>query len=130
MKNAGVVIINVGRCTKIIGLWLHLTYNRCINHLKKRRLVFFEEVPEQIRTAEENVTSEGSTDEDGGFSEKTLKALSHLKPADRALVYGKVMDERSYEEMAQELNASPAALRKRYERARKKLAKHLTAADG
>lgn len=50
------------------------------------------------------------------------RALEILTPQERGLVFGRVMEERSYEELADIYGASPAALRKRYERARKKLA--------
>lgn len=97
--------------------WLYrITYNHCINHTKKRKLVLFAETPEQSV----------STDIDTDFSENTLRALRRLKPNERALVHGRVMDERSYEDLAQEFGVSSAVLRKRFERTRKKLAGHLT----
>lgn len=49
-------------------------------------------------------------------------ALSVLTPEERGLVFGRVMEGRSYEELSQIYGPSAAALRKRYERARKKLA--------
>ena len=53
-------------------------------------------------------------------------ALLTLSPQERALVFGRVMEERSYEELSQMLGHSAATLRKRYERARHKLAWALT----
>ena len=50
------------------------------------------------------------------------RAFSALTPEERGLVFGRVMEGRSYEELSQIYGPSAAALRKRYERARKKLA--------
>ena len=49
-------------------------------------------------------------------------ALEALSPQDRGLVFGRVMEEKSYEELSAIYGKSAAALRKRYERARRKLA--------
>lgn len=54
------------------------------------------------------------------------RALEALSPADRGLVFGRVLEGLSYEELSQIYGKSAAALRKRYERARKKLAAELS----
>ena len=56
-------------------------------------------------------------------------ALSVLTPEERGLVFGRVMEGRSYEELSQIYGPSAAALRKRYERARKKLALALSESE-
>ena len=53
-------------------------------------------------------------------------ALEALSPEERGLVFGRVMEGRSYEELSGIYGKSAATLRKRYERARKKLARLLT----
>ena len=99
-----------------LGAWLYrITYNRCINHAKRRKFALFAEPPEPA----------ARRDAGFGFNENTLNALRRLKPMERALIHGRVMDERSYEDLAREFNASPTALRKRYERAKKKLAGYI-----
>ena len=54
------------------------------------------------------------------------RALETLSPLDRGLVFGRVLEKLSYEELSQIYGKSAAALRKRYERARKKLAAELS----
>lgn len=54
------------------------------------------------------------------------RALETLSPADRGLVFGRVLEGLSYEELSQIYGKSAAALRKRYERARKRLAAELS----
>ena len=54
--------------------------------------------------------------------ENILKALFSLNALDRALVYSRVMEDRPYDELAKIHGKSSSALRKRYERAKNKLA--------
>ncbi len=103
---------------KNLSAWLYkITYNRSINQLKKRKFLLFSEIKEQVSPKEM----------DNGPSEEMLRALRRLKPKERAVIYGRIMDEISYEELSQRMGCSPTALRKQYERARKKLAGYLTA---
>lgn len=101
-----------------ISAWLYkITYHRSLNKLKKPKLLFFSEIF--------NETTEmlyGDTD----LSEETLTALRRLKPKDRALVYGRIIEEQTYEQLASLLGSSPVALRKQYERAKKQLARYLS----
>ncbi|MCL2407047.1 MAG: RNA polymerase sigma factor [Defluviitaleaceae bacterium] len=100
-----------------LSAWLYkITYNRSVNHLKRRKRFVYRE----------QVTPDMNPDITDGMSGRTRAALFKLKPADRALIHGRVMDERSYDDLASELGVSPAALRKRYERVKKKLAKLLS----
>ena len=104
-----------------ISAWLYkMTYNHCLNKLKeiKRRKSFFYE----------NATSEPVTYmEDNLSMPEIMKALERLKPQERALLYGRAMDEQSYEELSQIMGLSAAALRKQYERVKKKAVKYLNA---
>ncbi len=59
------------------------------------------------------------------LSEEMARALSELSPADRALVYERAVAETSYAELAERFGVREDAVRKRYERAKKKLAKAL-----
>jgi RNA polymerase sigma-70 factor (ECF subfamily) len=101
-----------------LSAWLYkITYNRSLNQRKKPRPLYFREV----RNDEAALPSE-----DADLSEETLHALRRLKPEDRALLYGRIMEEQSYEQLSHLFERSPAALRKQYERAKKKLAKYLS----
>jgi len=100
-----------------LSAWLYkITYNKSINKLKRRKFLFFADVPENTVMNPEQTR----------LSSEVLSALSLLKPEDRALLYGRVMEGYSYEELSQQMDVSPAVLRKRYERAKKKLADHLS----
>lgn len=101
-----------------LSAWLYkITYNRSLNQLKKRKVLYFSEIRDEV----------ASSPNDTGLSDEILCALQRLKPKERALLYGRIMEEQSYEELSQLSGCSPVALRKQYERVKKKLADYLTA---
>lgn len=99
-----------------LSAWLYrITYNHCINHIKRRRFWMFEINPNLA-----------APEPDRGLSDETLRALKRLKPKDRALLYGRIFEGLSYDELSAQTGKSSAALRKQYERARRKLAGYLS----
>jgi len=106
---------------KNISAWLYkMTYNHCLNKLKetKRRRLFFSKMQ-----TNESVTHM----EDCLSMPEIMKALERLKPHERALLYGRAMNEQSYEELSEILGSPAMTLRKQYERVKKKAIKHLNA---
>lgn len=103
---------------KNLSAWLYkMTYNRSLNLLKKRKILFFYESKEIVAVSRES---------EKGISVETMQALQKLNPKERAVVYGRVMEDRSYEELSILTGSSTVALRKQYKRAKKKLANYLT----
>ena len=101
-----------------LSAWLYkITYNRSLNQLKKRKVFFFSEIRNDVVSPVEN------TD----LSDEALRALQRLRPKERALLYGRILEGQSYEKLSLLSGCSPAALRKQYERAKKKLAGYLNA---
>lgn len=101
-----------------LSAWLYkITYNRSLNHLKKPKLFYFSEIRDEMV----------APTEDTGLSEETFRVLRRLKPKERALLYARIMEEQSYNELSQHTGCSPSTLRKQYERAKKKMAGYLTA---
>ena len=104
-----------------VSAWLYkVTYNHCLNKLKgtkRRKLVFFEDVKQEPAVYMEDNLS----------MPEIMDALKKLTPQERALLYGRTMNGQSYDELSQILGSSPAALRKQYERVKKKAAKYLDA---
>lgn len=94
--------------------WLYrIAYTTCIDILRYKKLKSF--IPHRRQeSAAENKTEY--------MSDEMKAALMALSAKDRALVFSRVIDEKSYGELELIYNASSAALRKRYERAKKKLA--------
>lgn len=99
-----------------LSAWIYkITYSRSLNQLKKRKIFYFSEIHSEAVLS----------DKDEGLSDETLRALRKLKPKERALLYGRIMDERSYEELSLITGISPPTLRKQYQRAKDKLAKYV-----
>jgi len=128
-----------------ISAWLYkITYNKCLNRLKQRKILPFSEVPmpavivasnrsqahEEVvnvgfdqRFAEAQLGQTRIRTENPGLTDATLKILAQLKPQERALLYGRIIEGYSYGELAIQMGQSATALRKRYERARQKYIK-------
>ena len=104
---------------KNLSAWLYkITYNSCLDKIKatkRRKLFFFSDMKEEPSVYMEDTFS----------MPEIMEALEKLKPTERALLFGRVMNGQSYEELSQIMGQSPAALRKQYERAKKKAAKYL-----
>lgn len=96
-----------------LNAWLYrIAYTTAVDAIRKRkreaRLIFIQ-----------------STAEDRGrdrISEPLYSILQSLTVMDRALLYGRVLEEKNYKELALRLKSSEAALRKRYERLIRRLA--------
>ena len=65
------------------------------------------------------------TDNPNYISEELKTALLTLSPEDRALLFSRIIDEKSYADLEAIYHVSAATLRKRYERAKIKLSKAL-----
>lgn len=102
---------------KNLSAWLYkIVYNQSLNQLKKRKILYFSEIDKQGHNFD---------DRDEALSDEMLRALKILKSKERALLYSRIMEEQSYEELSQLMGISQQALRKRSQRAKDKLAKQL-----
>lgn len=104
--------------------WLYkIAYRHCMNLLKKRKrqklLQLFAERAEAGAAARGSAAPFESGDEK--FSEDISAALSRLSPVERAVIVLRFVEERSYEEISAILDNTPAALRKKLERAKAKI---------
>ena len=98
--------------------WLYkVVTNKCLSRMRKRRPLSLNELGEGAVSVTDSY--------DAGYSPAVIRALSRLKPAERAAVLWRVEDGLEYAEIAGRLHMSEAAARKRCERARKRLAEYL-----
>lgn len=94
--------------------WLYkITYNKCINLVKRRKFKFVVNSQEALEKLVQPYVNE--------TSEELLQCLAKLKPEDRALLYSRVFDNSSYEIISKQTGKTEAALRKKYERIKNKL---------
>ncbi|MFZ5986572.1 MAG: RNA polymerase sigma factor [Bacillota bacterium] len=108
--------------------WLYkITYNHCINIIRRKRLVQFLPFLEE--------TSIGSSDletrlEENEFSEALCNGLKKLPPQDRTILILRTIEGKSFKELGVILNMKPATIRKKYERSKNKLRKFLKQKEG
>lgn len=100
-----------------ISAWLYrIAYTSCIDTLRKKKFYSFFQKEEEKKI--ESIQGEY-------ISEEVRSALLKLKPDERGLVFNRVIDDKSFKELEGVYNTSATTLRKRYERAKKKLANNL-----
>ncbi len=111
----------LGKAT--LSTWLYkIAYNTCVDLLRKKKvLVFVGLEKESLGNTELQPFDE--------VSEEVISALKKLSPKERAIVFGRAFEEKSYAELSQIHGATEAVLRKRYERAKKKLGCLLSGTD-
>ncbi len=96
--------------------WLYrITLTKCVDIMRSRGALSFAELPAETAAAPSH---EGRLE--------LMDALSRLPDGDRALVLGRALAGEDYAELASRLGISEAAARKRYERAKKRLARLLS----
>lgn len=97
-----------------LSAWLYrIAYTTCMDTLRKRKITMF--IDKDFKNKYSNSTNSYISDE--------LKyALLKISPRDRALIFSRVFDNKDYSELEIIYKASSQSLRKRYERAKKKLA--------
>ena len=95
-----------------LSAWLYrIAYTTCMDILRKRKLLFF--IPE--------VNNIQSNTPENYINEELKEALLKLTGAERALIFSRVIDEKSYKELEEIYQVPANTLRKRYERAKNKL---------
>lgn len=95
-----------------LSSWLYrIAYTTCMDVIRKRKWLFF--MPSQ------------QSQQESFMSEELKEALSTLSVMERALIFGRIIEERDYQELEEIYQIPSATLRKRYERARKKLSNQL-----
>ncbi len=95
-----------------LSAWLYrIAYTTCVDMLRRRRLQLMSPPPAAV--------------DPDYIGEDVRRALNTLTPEQRALVYSRVIEQRSFDALAVIYGKPAATLRKRYERARKKLAQAL-----
>lgn len=109
--------------------WLYkLAYHHCLNVLKKRtgQHRLFVKIQQQRVEPEPSAESMAATD----HLEQLSQALGQLVPEERSLLLLRAIEQHSFEYIADIIGCRPTAARKKYERLRKKLRKHIGDREG
>ena len=103
----------LGKGYDVNGAWLYRSgYNLCIDILRRKKLQrFFSFTREEPRCNDEYF-----------ISDEVSEILKVLSPKDRALVYSRTVEGKSYEQLEAIYKTKASTLRQRYTRAKKKLA--------
>lgn len=108
--------------------WLYkITYNHCINIIRRRKLLQFVSF---LDSTIPSIVDVGKNLEEIEINKELNKVLQKLSADDRSLLILKNIEEKSFEEIALILSIKPATIRKRYERLRKKLRVSLSETRG
>ena len=89
-----------------------MTYNRSVDVIRKRKILPIAEVP--TRAVEPSKKND--------LSDASMAAFAKLKPQERALLHRRIVEDYSYDELAEQMDVPASTLRKRYERAKQKFA--------
>jgi RNA polymerase sigma-70 factor (ECF subfamily) len=101
--------------------WLYrIAYNTCISMLRKKRFLLLGK-KDDVSGRERGFV----VNEDNFLSANLSAALKKLKPKDRALLFSRALDDLDYFQLEAIYGEKAATLRKRFERAKKTLAKEL-----
>ena len=110
------------RNANAIKTWLYrIAYNTCMNKIRRKKLL-------NLFLQKEATEIGAGTYEDSysfGISRELQVALSKISHKDRALVYSRAVDEMEFSQLEGVYGVKAATLRKRYERARKRLEHYL-----
>lgn len=91
-----------------------IAYNSCIDSIRRRN------------QRQKNIIEESAQSNQDYIPENIKAALMLLSPLDRAVTYSHAVDGMPFAQLAKVYGKTAASLRKRYERARKKLSKLLS----
>lgn len=95
--------------------WLYkIAYHHCMNKVKRKKLLQF--IP-----FIETTNVECAQETEGDLELNVI--LNHLKPSERALIVLRIVEDKSFDEIATILSISPSTARKRYERIKGKIQK-------
>ena len=111
-----------------ISAWIkRIVVNRCIDHLKKRRLLTTDFDPVRHDTGDRQPAAPDEAVEEGSYTvERIRAAMRQLSEGYRVVLTLYLFEGYDHEEISQILNISTGTSKSQYSRARKRLAELLT----
>ncbi|WP_274363508.1 RNA polymerase sigma factor [Paenibacillus thermotolerans] len=102
---------------------LTIAHNHCLNVIRRKRLYKF--IPFRVEQPSQADGYE-AVEQHSSIHE----ILSHIPPLDRSILLLRIIEDKSYEEIGGIVQAAPATVRKRFERAKTKIRKKYIAEGG
>jgi len=100
------------------GAWLYkIAYRECLNKLKRAKT--YERLIRLFLRTASSVESDPASGVE--YNAELRQAMLRLSPQDRHIILLRIVEENRFEDIAEQLNMSYAAVRKRYERAKHRL---------
>lgn len=101
-----------------LSAWLYkIAYNKSVDYIRRKKPLFLNEIREDALAYVDNY--------DTGYDPDIITALKTLTQVDRFILLGRITESIEYAEIASRLQMSESTVRKRYERAKKKVAELL-----
>ncbi|MDP4181270.1 MAG: RNA polymerase sigma factor [Bacillota bacterium] len=105
--------------TVSFSAWLYkIAYNHCVNIIRRKKLIRFLPFTDGVKYYKAGIDKEFAGNE---LNEELCDALESLSPEERHIIILRIVKEKSHEEISTMLNIKPSTVRKKYERAIKKL---------
>jgi len=109
------------------GAWLYkIAYRECLNRLKRAKT--YERLIRLFMRTAPRVEMDHTAGVE--YNAELRQAMLRLNPEDRHIILLRIVEENRFEDIAEQLNMSYAAVRKRYERAKWKLKNGLSEKEG
>lgn len=103
---------------KNLSGWLYrIAYNKSLDSIRRKKPLSLHELSEEALASEDSY--------DIGYDPTIITALKELSEEDRFILLGRITESLKYAEIADRLGMSEPTVRKRYERAKKKVAEQL-----
>lgn len=101
-----------------LSAWLYkIAYNKSIDRIRRRKTLSLQELKQDVLVTEDSY--------DIGYNPAIISALKDLSDEDRFILLGRITEELEYADIAKRLRLSEPAVRKRFERAKKRVAECL-----
>jgi RNA polymerase sigma-70 factor (ECF subfamily) len=111
--------LNSYKATTNFSAWIYrISYNYCVNFLGRKKLFSFLPLLEGIY---KDTANREDSFLDTEYGKELNSALEKLSKIDRTILVLRCVEDKEYDEISEVVDLKPANVRKRYERARKKL---------
>lgn len=112
---------------KSSSAWLYkIAHNHCLNILKRKKLLSF--IPFILENKQDRIDDSPYAQLESLMAIENM--LSLLSSLDRSIMLLRILEDKTYDDIGEIINATPAFARKRFERAKNKIIKNCALVKG